>query len=310
MPQYALPDAETFNVLKAALAAGVNLWNGADYYGTPDSNSLHLMNRYFTAHPEDADKVVFTVKTGIVDRRTTQMDCTPGALRKCYESANSILDGKKKIDVFGIARIDPNVPVEESVKALEEMRNEGKFSGIELSEVRADTIRRASKVAKIDMIESEASLWSTEVFQNGVADTCAELGIVFVAHTPLGFGMLAGQIKSLDDIPKDSPLRYLPRYQPDTFPINVKLVNAVEKLAKQKQCTTAQLALSWLKSHTQKDGPVVVPIAGARSVERVQENAKTVELTGSDLKAITDILNSFLVEGYRTMPQLAVRNEY
>ena len=172
------------------------------------------------------------------------------------------------------------------------------------------TIRRASKVAKIDMIESEASLWSTEVFHNGVADTCAELGIVFVAHTPLGFGMLAGQIKSLDDIPKDSPLRYLPRYQPDTFPINIRLVDAVEKLAKQKQCTTAQLALSWLKSHTQKGGPVVVPIAGARSVERVRENARTVDLTDSDLKEIEDVLNTFPVEGYRTMPQLAVRNEY
>ena len=268
------------------------------------------MNRYFTAHPEDADRVVFTVKTGIVDRRTTEMDCSPAALRKCYENANKLLDGKKKIDIFGIARIDPKVPVEESVKALEEMKNEGKFSGIELSEVRADTIRRASTVAKIDMIESEASLWSTEVFQNGVADTCAELGIVFVAHTPLGFGMLAGQIKSLDDIPNDSPLRYLPRYQPDTFPINFKLVNAIEKIANGKQCTTAQLALSWLKSHTQRGGPIVVPIAGARSVERVQENAKTVELTDSDLREISGILSSFPVEGYRTTPQLAVINEY
>ena len=180
------------------------------------------------------------------------------------------------------------------------MKNEGKFSGIELSEIHADTIRRAFKIAKVNMIEPEASLWSPEVFQNGV-DTCAELGIVFVAHTPLGFGMLAGQFKSL---------HFLPRYQPDTFPINVKLVNAVEKLAKQKQCTTAQLALSWLKSHTQKGGPVVVPIAGARSEERVQENAKTIELTDNDLEEITNILNSFPNKGYRTMPQLAERNEY
>ena len=310
MPQYALPDTETFKVLKSALSAGVNLWNGADYYGTPDSNSLHLMNRYFTAHPEDAEKVVFTVKTGIVDRRTLEMDCSPAGLRKFYDNASRILDGKKKIDVFGIARIDPTIPVEESVKALEDMRNEGKFSGIELSEVRADTIRRAFKVAKVDMIESEASLWSPEVFHNGVVDTCTELGIVFVAHTPLGFGMLAGKIKSLDDLPQDSLLRYLPRYQPDTFPINVKLVDAVEKLAKEKQCTTAQLALSWLKSHTQKGGPVVVPVAGARSEERVLENARTIELTDNDLEEITNILNSFPIKGYRTMPQLAERNEY
>lgn len=310
MPQYALPDEETFKVLKAALAAGVNLWNGSDYYGTPDSNSLHLMNRYFTAYPEDAGKVVFTVKTGIVDRRTTEMDCSPAHLRKCYDNAARILDGKKKIDVFGFGRVDEKVPVEESVKALDDMRNEGKFAGIELSEVRADTIRRASKVAKVDMIESEASLWSTEVFENGVAETCAKLGIVFVAHTPLGFGMLTGQFKSLDDIPQDSLLRYLPRYQPDTFPINVELVNAVEKLAKQKQCTTAQLALSWLKSHTQRGGPVIVPIAGARSEERVWENAKTIDLTVTDVEEIAGILKRFPVQGYRTMPHLAKRNEY
>lgn len=176
--------------------------------------------------------------------------------------------------------------------------------------MRADTIRRASKVAKIDMIESEASLWSPEVFANSVADTCAELGIVFVAHTPLGFGMLAGQIKSLDDIPADSPLRHLPRYKPDTFLTNVKLVNAVGKLAEEKQCSTAQLALSWLKSHTQRGGPFVIPIAGARSAERVTENAKTVALSDKDLEGIADIMKSFPVEGYRTMPQLAERNEY
>lgn len=310
MPQYALPDASTFKVLKAALAAGVNLWNGADYYGTPDSNSLHLMNRYFTAYPEDADKVVFTLKSGIVNRETVEMDCSPAALRRFVDNANSILDGKKKIDVFGIGRVDPKVPVEVSVQALDELRNEGKFAAIELSEVRADTIRRASKVAKIDMIESEASLWSPEVFHNGVADVCAELGIVFVAHTPLGFGMLAGHIKCLDDLPADSMLRYLPRYQPDTFEINIKLVDAVARLAEQKKCTTAQLALSWLKAHSQNGGPFVVPIAGARSEERVRENARTIELIEIDRREINDIINSFPIEGHRTMPQAAARNEY
>lgn len=310
MPQYALPDEETFKVLKTALSVGMNLWNGADYYGTPENNSLHLINRYFALYPEDTERVVFTVKTGMIDRRSLKMDCSPAGLRESFEKANKILDGKKKIDVFGIARIDPNIPVEESMKALDEMRNESKFSGIELSEVSADTIRRASNVAKVDMIESEASLWSPEVFENGVAGTCAELGIIFVAHTPLGFGMLAGQIKSLDDLPQDSLLRYLPRYQPDTFPINIKLVVAVEKLAKQKQCTTAQLALSWLKYHTQRGGPFVVPIAGARSEARVLENARTVELSDKDLEGITQIMNSFPIEGYRSMPQMATRNEY
>lgn len=212
--------------------------------------------------------------------------------------------------MLGPACVDPKVSVEQTVKALDEMMNEGKFCAIKLFEVRADTICRAHQAAKIHMIESEASLWSPEVFRNGVIDTCAELDIVFVAHTPLGFGMLAGQIKSLDDLPSDSPLRHLPRYQPDTFPINVKLVDAVEDLARRKQCTTAQLALSWLKTNSQKGGPVIVPIPGARSEARVQENAMSIDLTDDDLNYITNIMKSFPVEGYRTMPQLAIRNEY
>lgn len=268
------------------------------------------MNKYFTLYPEDAEKVVFTLKTGIIDHRTSTVDGSPEHLRKCYDNAARILDGKKKIDIFGLARIDPNVPVEETVKALDQMRQEGLIGGIELSEVRASTIRRAATVAKIDMIESEASIFSPEVFSNGVASTCAELDIIFVAHTPLGFGMLTGQIKSLDDLPSDSPLRHLPRYQPDTFPINIRLVNATEEIAKEKGCSTTQLALSWLKSHTQRDGPVVVPIAGARSVERVRENAVTVQLTDEDLARIDEIMRMFPIEGYRTMPVMKGVNEY
>lgn len=308
MPGFALSDEATFKVLRSAVASGVYLWNGADYYGSPESNSIHLMKRYFTEYPEDAEKVVFTLKTGMVDRRTLQMNCSPAALRKSYDTAASILGDTKRIDIFGIARVDKQVPIEDTVEALDLMRKEGKFAGIELSEVSADTIRRASKVARIDMVEAEASLWTTNVFENGVADLCAELGIVFVAHTPLGFGMLTGQMKTLDDVP--APLRQLPRYQPDTFSLNLRLVNAIEELARQKECSTTQLALSWLKSHTERAGPVIIPIAGARSVERVRENAQSVRLSSSDLEQIAVILRSFPVEGYRTMPQMAAVNEY
>ena len=122
--------------------------------------------------------------------------------------------------------------------------------------------------------------------------------------------MLTGQFKRLDDIPTDSLLRRLPRYQPDTFPVNLRLVTAIEKLASEKRCSTTQLALSWLKSHTPRGGLVVVPIAGARSEERVRENAETIELTDSDLEEIAKIMKIFPVEGYRTMPQLAAKNEY
>lgn len=150
------PDEKAFKVIKTALAAGVNVWNGADFYGTPENNSLHFMNRYFTAYPEDADKVVLTIKSGIRDMRTFTMDCSPEAVREFVERANAILDGKKKIDIFG--RVDKNVPIEDTVGALAELVKEGKIGGIQLSQVSASTIRRAVKVAKIDMVEADNSL--------------------------------------------------------------------------------------------------------------------------------------------------------
>lgn len=269
------------------------------------------MNRYFTKYPEDADKVVLSIKTGLVDRREMKMDCSATGLRKSADNAIAILDGKKKIDIFGLARIDPNVPVEESVKALEELKKEGKFDGIQITEVAAETIRRAASVGTIDMVEAEANLWSPMVFENGVVEACAEHSIVLVAHSPLGMGALAGTIKSLDDLPKDSPLRFVPRYQPDVYPNNVKLVDAVEKLAQVKGCTTPQLALNWLKGHSKRPGmPIIVPIAGARSEERVKQNAVDVNLTEDEFKEISSIQKSFPVEGLRTMPLLQQRNEY
>ncbi len=152
------PDEKAFKVIKAALAAGVNVWNGADFYGTPENNSLHFMNRYLTAYPEDADKVVLTIKGGIRDMRTFTMDCSPEAAWEFVERANAIIDGKKKTDIFGCGRVDKNVPIEDTVGALAELVKECKIGGIQLSQVSANTIRRAVKVAKIDVVEAEISL--------------------------------------------------------------------------------------------------------------------------------------------------------
>lgn len=294
------PDEIAFPVLKASLAAGANVWNGADFYGTPDCNSLHLLARYFTAYPEDADKVVLCIKSGVADMKAFRMDSSPAFLRAAVDKCNAILDGKKKIDIFGAGRVDPNVPIEETVKALGEMVDEGKIGGIQLSEVAADTIRRAYKIYKIAMVEAEVSLWATEVFDNGVSDTCKELGIVLCGHTPLGAGILTGQIKSINDMPANDHHRSFPRFQPENFDKNLELVKEVEKLAKEKTCTTAQLALSWIKAKG------VVPVAGARNVERVKENCTAVELRESDLETINGILRSFPVQGTR-YPQFAMK---
>lgn len=317
MPGFALPltnptpDEVAFKVLRTALANGANVWNGADFYGTPAANSLHLMNRYFTKYPEDSDKVVLCIKSGIVDMRNFQLDGSPEHMRKMVDQCNRILDGKKVLDVFGMARTDPNTPIEVTVKGLGQLVKEGKINGIQLSEARADTIRRAAKVHEIAMVEEEVSLWSPEVFSNGVAETCAELGIAIVAHTPLGAGMLTGQIDSLDDLPKDDHRHRFPRWQPDAFQKNLDLVRGIKKLAAAKGCTTAQLALAWVKSHNGKANmPVIVPIAGARSETRVVENCTDVPLSEEDLLRINEILANSSVEGARFPEAAAKLNEY
>ncbi|KAJ5094295.1 aldo/keto reductase [Penicillium angulare] len=305
------PDENAFKILKAALETGVNVWNGADFYGTPDQNSLHLMNRYFTAYPEDADKVVLTIKSGIVDMRSFHMDCSPASIRNFVDSVNKILDGKKKIDIFGCGRVDKNVPIEDTVGALADLVREGKIGGIQLSEVSSDTIRRAAKVAKIDMVEAEISLWATDVLENGVAETCAELGITMVAHTPLGAGMLTGQIRSLDDMPANDYHRFFPRFQPENFDTNLKLVDKIKEMAEDKGCTAPQLALSWIKAQSrQPNMPVFVPVAGARSENRVFENAVDIDLSDRDFTTIKSILDSFPVVGHRYPPSAAQLTEY
>ncbi|OKL64628.1 hypothetical protein UA08_00942 [Talaromyces atroroseus] len=306
----ALPDSQSFPILKAAVAAGMNLWNGSDFYGTPENNSLHLINRYLKAYPEDAEKFVVCIKSGLLDIRTFEMDCSAKGLRDFVQKAlDAAKDTMTKIDVFGLARIDPNVPVEESVKALAELREEGKIGGIQLTEVRAETIRRAASVTKIDMVEAEVSLWSTDVFTNGVAEACAELGIVLVAHSPLGGGILTGKFETIDDVPET--IKHRPRFSPENFESNLNLVKAVKKLAESKGCSPAQLALSWVRRKGMEPGmPVIVTVVGARSPETVLENAKEVDLTEADMKAIDDILKSFPVQGDRWPAAVAKFNEY
>lgn len=306
-----VPDEVAFKVLKAALAHGANVWNGADFYGTPDANSLHLLNRYFTAYPEDAEKVVICIKSGVVDMATFQLDMSAEGMRKMVDNANKILDGKKKLDIFGPARVVAGTPVEETVGALGEMVKEGKIGGIQLVEVGAETIRRAAKVHRIDMVEAEVSLWATEVLHNGVAETCGELGIVISAHTPLGAGMLTGKIQTPDHFHEKDHHRKFPRFVPENFPKNLALVNELQKVAKAKGCTPPQLALSWIRAQSKRPGMAfMVPIPSARSESRIPENCKDVDLTEEDLKEIDVILANFPVAGGRFPPAAQRFNEY
>ena len=165
--------------MKTALAAGCNFWNAGEFYGTPESNSLTLLAKYFTNYPEDAEKVVLSIKGGL---KNMHPDGTPEGVRRSVENCLKLLNGKKSIDIFECARVDKKVPIETTMKALEELVKEGKIGGIALSEVGAASIQKAAKVTKIVAVEVELSLWSTDILSNGVAQACKENDIPVVAY--------------------------------------------------------------------------------------------------------------------------------
>ena len=237
---------------------------------------------------------------GTIDGATFQPDGSPEGIRRSVENCLKLLDGKKKIDIFECARVDPKVEVEVSIKALAELVKEGKIGGIGISEVRAETIRRAAKVHPIAAVEVELSLWATEPLTNGVADACYELGIPLVAYSPLGRGFLTGQIKEVEDIPEGDLRRRFDRFQPENFEKNLDLVRELQKIADKKGCSAAQLAMGWVMGLNGKKGmPTIIPIPGASSEERVKENTATVYLSEQEEQDIAAILAKAEVHGGR-----------
>lgn len=287
--------------MHTALASGCNLWNGGEIYGTPDCNSLTLLKKYYTLYPEDADKVVLNIKGAT--RPGLQPDGSAEYVRESVENCLKMLGERGRIDMFECARRDPKVPLEETLGVLAELVNEGKIGGVALSEVSATTIREAVKITKIVAVEVELSLWSTDPLTNGIAEACTELDIPIIAYSPMGRGMFTGQFKSFDDIQQGDIRRLLPRFQPDNFQTNMKLVNAIAMVAEKKRCTSAQLALAWLRSLSKREGmPKVIPIPGATTAERVKENAVEVILTEEEMRDIDTILASYKVIGDRYHP--------
>ncbi|KAM5459789.1 putative pyridoxine 4-dehydrogenase [Microsporum ferrugineum] len=283
--------------MKVALEQGANFWNGGEHYGPPDANSLQLLRAYFTRYPEDTEKVVLSIKGGMGKDHT--FDGTEKGVRPSVENCVRLLGGTKKIDIFECARVDKSTPIEETMRALLKMRNEGLIGGIGLSEVRAETIRRAAKVAPIAAVEIELSLWSTGPTKNGILDACREFGIPVVAYSPLGRGFLTGQIKSPDDLPDGDRRRNFPRFQSDTIEANIRLVKALEGIAKEKGVTLPQIAISWVLALEREFNVPIVPIPGSTRRERVLENTMVVPLAEADMAKINLILSQNPVEGER-----------
>ena len=290
---------QAFAAMKAALDNGANFFNGGELYGTPERNSLHLLREYFEKYPGDAKKVVLSIKGGLV-KGGMKPDGSPENVRRSIDECLTQLAGTKKLDLFECARVDPQTPIEVTMRTADEYVQAGKLGGISLSECSADTIRRAAKVAKISAVEVEYALWATEIQDNGVLKTCGELGIPIVAYSPLGRGFLTGQVKSRDDLAEDDHRRHLPRFSEENFPKNLDLIHQLEKLAKRKGCTPGQIGVAWVKAQSERNGnPVIIPIPGATTVERVKENLVDVELSENDLKEIDSILASAEIHGER-----------
>jgi pyridoxine 4-dehydrogenase len=175
------PTEASIETMKAALDAGMNFWNGGEFYGGPEYNSLVLLEKYFAKYPEDAEKVLISIKGAGAGGSP---ELVSASISQCVEQ----LQGRKKLDIFECARRDPRASMEDTFGAMQKFIDEGKLSGISLSEVRAETIHEAVKHTKVVAVEVELSLWAPDVLTNGVAAACAQYGIPLIAYSPIGRG--------------------------------------------------------------------------------------------------------------------------
>ncbi|KAL2786098.1 NADP-dependent oxidoreductase domain-containing protein [Aspergillus keveii] len=296
-----VPREQAFEAMNAALETGATFWNGGHFYGTPENNSLHLLRDYFTKYPENASKVVLSIKSGLTEQKTP--DGSAGFINQCVSNCLEILPPSfKKIDIFQCARVDPNVPIEDTMRTLIGLVDAGKFGSIGLSEVGVDTIRRASKITPIAAVEVEFSLFETGILQNGVASVCAELDIPIVAYSPLGRGVLTGEVLNAGDLPLDSVLRRMDRFQGDNLEQNFRLIQELHRLSLEfKPYTMPNIALSWLRAQSQRKGlPQILPIAGTSKKANVRANALHVELSKDDIVRIDRLLQENKVVGPRS----------
>ncbi|KAI9834975.1 MAG: hypothetical protein M1819_002698 [Sarea resinae] len=299
------PDEQAFAAMNEALARGATFWSTAEFYGSTDPTlGLQLLNRYFTAHPSAADKVVLCVKGG-ADIKSLEPKGSPADLRASVDNSIRLLGSVKKIDIFSPARVDKAVGIESMVETLAECVNEGKIGAIGLSEVSAATIEKAVKIHPIADVEVEFSLSTPDILTNGVAAACAKHNIPILAYSPLGRGLLTGQLESVKDIPEGDIRHWLDRFQPENFDKNIELPKAVQKIASKKGVSIPQLALAWVKHHSAdvntntKGLPIIYPIPGATRVDRVTENTTLVPLTSEEADELAKIVETIPMSGGR-----------
>ncbi|HEX8011545.1 MAG TPA: aldo/keto reductase [Casimicrobiaceae bacterium] len=288
---------EAIATIHRAIELGITFFDTADMYGA--GRNEELVGRALRGH---RDKVVIATKFGNVrgdDGRFLGVNGKPEYVRQCCEASLRRL-GVEVIDLYYQHRVDPDTPIEDTVGAMAELKRQGKVRYLGLSEAAPKTIRRAHAVHPITALQTEYSLWSREP-EDEILATVRELGIGFVAYSPLGRGFLAGRFKSIDDLEPDDWRRSSPRFQGENFQKNLHLVGEIKAIAKGKRCTPSQLALAWVLAQ----GEDIVPIPGTKHRNYLEDNlgALKVTLTDADLDRIDRALPVGAAAGERYVPQ-------
>jgi len=293
-------DEESIATLNRALELGINFWDTADMYGY--GHNEELISKVLVPN---RDKIFIATKFGFRQREgstsnfagtpATYFDGSPAYIKQAVEKSLQRLK-IDTIDLYYAHRIDPNVPVEEMVGAMADLVKEGKVKYLGLSEASSKSIRKAHAVHPITTLQSEYSLLTREV-EAEILDTVRQLGITFVPYSPLARGLVTATVQDKDTLAQDDFCRTLPRFDDDHWQNNYQLVNDFAELAKEKNCTPAQLALAWVLAQ----GNDIIPIPGTKKRKYLEENAAAVDitLTNDDLQNIEELLDKYPDVGQR-----------
>ncbi len=297
-------ESESLAVLRRYIELGGNFLDTAEIYG-PYKNE-ELVGRFLREMPRErvvvATKFGFRIEDGAIKGVDSSLE---NVQRACEGSLRRL--GIDTIDLYYQHRVDPGVPIEETVGAMAELVRAGKVRWLGLSEAGSDTLKRAMAVHPIAALQSEYSLWSRDVERNGTLATCRELGIGFVSYSPLGRGFLTGAIQKPSDLSDDDWRHTNPRFQGEAFERNLRLAEHVKNLAERKGCSPAQLALAWVLAQ----GEDIVPIPGTKRIRYLEDNmgALNVSLNADELAQIDNLFPPGVAEGERyAEPMMALVN--
>jgi len=292
-------DAESTNVIHRAIDLGVTLFDTADVYGW--GHNEELLGK---AIKSSRDKLIIATKMGFAKRGSAEaldyyLDGSPDYIKQACEASLKRL-GTDVIDLYYLHRVDPRTPIEDSMGAMSDLIKAGKIRYVGISEVKPNTIRRAARVCPITAVQTEFSLWERNP-QKEIIPVCQELGIGFVAYSPLGRGFLTGAVTDIHTLSEDDFRRILPRFQDENFQENKKIISAFKSMAESKKITMGQLALAWILAQPEN----IVPIPGTKRIAYLEENMASVQITLSreEIDQLNQLFHPTVAKGNKYPPE-------